>query len=107
VKVGIIHVWAALPSEKREASSSSQQGDVVGCPTSPYCKFEINLRLYAIWLVAMKYVMPIKTRNSEFGLPWHQKREKPALPHNMVIQMDIHSVSVVSLKLIQGCMLSG
>jgi len=43
-----------LVSEKREASSSSQHGDAIGCSLSLYCKFEINPRSFAIWLVAIK-----------------------------------------------------
>ena len=45
-------------SEKIEASYSSQHGDAIGCSLSPSCKFEINLRLFAIWLVAMKWLYP-------------------------------------------------
>ena len=48
-----------MPSKKREASCSSQHGDAIGCPLSPYCKFEINLTLFAIWLVAIKFTPTI------------------------------------------------
>jgi len=41
------------------------------------------MRLFAIWLVTMKYIAAIKTQNSKFGLPWYLRREKPALPHNI------------------------
>ena len=43
-----IQVWAALPTKKREANSCSQHGDAIGCSLSPYCKFEINWRLFVI-----------------------------------------------------------
>ena len=49
-----IYVWAVTPSGKRIVMSSSQHGDESGCSLSMYCKFEMNLRLYVIWLVAMK-----------------------------------------------------
>ena len=50
VKIQKNYVWAVLPSEKREARSSSQHGDAIGCSLSPCCKFEINLRSYATYL---------------------------------------------------------
>jgi len=100
LKSRTIHTRAALTSEKREAYSSSHHGDAVGCPLSLYCKFDINLRLYAIWLVAMKNIMSIKPRNSEFRLLCYLRKENPALPHNMVIQLDVHSMCSGSLKLI-------
>jgi len=90
LKIRTIHVWTALTSKKREASSSSQNGDAVGCPLSLYCKFEINPRLYAIWLVAMKNILSIKAQNSRFGLPCYLRKEKPALSHNITIQLDVH-----------------
>ena len=43
-----------VPSENRIVNSSSQHGDKGGCLLSLYCKFEINLRLFAIWLVTIK-----------------------------------------------------
>jgi len=43
-----IYTWAAVPPEQREASSSSQHGDEDGCTLSLSCKFEINLKLFAI-----------------------------------------------------------
>jgi len=60
--------------EQKEARSSSQHDDAVGCPFSLYCNFEINLRLYAISLVVMKNIMSIKTRNSKFGLPFYLRK---------------------------------
>jgi len=51
----IIYVWAAVPSEKRIASYSSLHGDAIRCSLSPCCKFELNLRLFAIWLVTIKF----------------------------------------------------
>ena len=57
--VGKIRNFMFVPSKKREASSSSQHGDAIGCPLSPYCKFEINLTLFAIWLVAIKFTPTI------------------------------------------------
>jgi len=107
VKIRIIYVRAALLSEKREASSSSLHGGEGECPLRSYCKFEINLRLFAIWLVTMKYITALKTRNSKFGLPWYLRREKPALPHNMVMQLDVHSVCIANLKSTQDHLLSG
>ena len=60
-KIRIIYIWAALPSVKREAISSSTHGNEIGCSLRPYCKFKNNLSLYAIWLVAVKNIMPLKT----------------------------------------------
>ena len=47
-------IWTALWSGKRKAKSSSSYDGIFVCSLSPYCKFEINLRLYAIWLVTLK-----------------------------------------------------
>ena len=51
VVMKLLH-WSrtASPSEKRIPSYSSQHGDKGGCSFSLYCKFELNLRLFAIWL---------------------------------------------------------
>jgi len=37
------------------------------------------MRLFAIWLVTMKYITTIKTQNSKLELPWYLRSEKPAL----------------------------
>ena len=50
-----IYFWVVVPSKKTEVSCSSQHGDTIGCSLNSYCKFEINLRLFAIWLVSMKF----------------------------------------------------
>jgi len=50
----MFYVWAAVPPEKGIVSSSSQHGDEDGCSLSLCCKFEIDLRLFAIWLVVVK-----------------------------------------------------
>jgi len=65
------------------------------------------MRFFAIWLVSMKYITAIKTQNSKFELPWYLRREKPALPYNMVIQLDVHSVFIANFKSIQDHLLSG
>ena len=55
------YIWAPMLSEKTMAKSSSYQRDESECPLSQYCKFELNLKLFVIWLVsvvAMKF-MPI------------------------------------------------
>jgi len=44
-----------LAAQKRVASSSSQHGGKDGCTLNLCCKFEINLRLFAIWLVTIKF----------------------------------------------------
>ena len=49
-----------MPSEKRIPSYSPQYGDKGGCSFSMYCKFEINLRLFAIWLVVIKLPRQLK-----------------------------------------------
>ena len=49
--------WVALPSGKRNTKASSLHYGSFGCSLSPCCKFEVNLREYAIWLVIMKYVL--------------------------------------------------
>ena len=46
---------AAMLPEQRITSHSSQHGDEGWCSLSLCCKFEINLRLFAIWLVAVKF----------------------------------------------------
>ena len=84
----------------REASCFSQHGDVIGCSLSPYYKFEITLELFAIWLVAMKL-----SRQSDYEIYFwvvvpSKKRERPAVPHSMVMQLDVHSIHIASLKLI-------
>ena len=48
-----------MPSEKRGASFSSQHDDAIGSSLSLYCKFEINLTLFAIWLVAIEFTPTI------------------------------------------------
>jgi len=50
---------AAMPPEQRITRCSSQHGDEGGCSLSLCCKFEINWRLFAIWLVEIKFT-PIK-----------------------------------------------
>ena len=77
LKIRIIEVRAFLPPNKSRARSSSQHSDTTGCPLYRCCKFEINLRLFAIWLVTMKYITALKSPNSTFGLPCylHEKRK--------------------------------
>jgi len=50
-----INVCAAVPSEKRIAGYSSQHDDAIRCSLSPCCKFELNLRFFAIWLVMINF----------------------------------------------------
>jgi len=49
-----IYTWTAVSSEKRILSYSSQHSDEDGYTLSLCCKFEIKLRLFAIWLVVIK-----------------------------------------------------
>ena len=47
----MINVWGlCCHLKKRGASCSSQHSDAIGCSLRTYGKFEINLRLFAIWL---------------------------------------------------------
>ena len=52
--------WTAVLSETRLLSYSSQHGDEDGYTLSLCCKFEINLRLFAIWLVVIKLARQLK-----------------------------------------------
>jgi len=55
----IFSTLAAVPPEQRIISYSSLHGNEIGCSLSLCCKFEINQRLFAIWLVEIKFT-PIK-----------------------------------------------
>jgi len=59
--------WIAMPSEKRIASYSSQHGDEDGYTLSLCCKFENNLRFFAIWLVMIKLLRRLKYEFSCLG----------------------------------------
>ena len=48
------NVWAARDIWQLIANSSSQYDDKGGCSYNLYCKCEMNLRLFAIWLVTVK-----------------------------------------------------
>jgi len=48
------YTWTVVPFEKRILSYSSQHSDKDGYTLSLSCKFEINLRLFAIWLAVIK-----------------------------------------------------
>jgi len=54
------YTWTTVPSKKRILSYSSQHGDEDGYALSLCCKFEINLRLFAIWLVVIKLPRQLK-----------------------------------------------
>jgi len=55
-----IYTCTAVPSKKRILSYSSQHGDEDGYTLSLCCKFEINLKLFAIWLVVIKLPHQLK-----------------------------------------------
>ena len=74
-----IYVWAAVPSEKRITSYSSQYGDAIRCSLSPCCKFEINLRLFVIWLVMIKFLCRSKYEIFAPGLPCHLSKKSSQL----------------------------
>ena len=60
------YTWTAVPSEKRIFSYSLQHGDEDGYTLSLCCKFENNLRLFAIWLVVIK--LPRQSKYEFLGL---------------------------------------
>jgi len=72
-----IYVWAAVPSEKRIASYYSQYSDAIRCSLSPCCKFGLNLRLFAIWLVTVMIKFLRRSKYEIFvpGLPCHLSKE--------------------------------
>ena len=70
-----IYVWAAVLSEKRIASYPSLHGDAIRCSLSPWCKFELNLRLFAIWLVMIKFLCRSKYEIFAPGLPCYLSKE--------------------------------
>ena len=65
----------AVPPEQRVASSFSQHDDEGGCTLSLCCKFEINLRLFAIWLVMIKFLRRSKYEIFAPGLPCYLSKE--------------------------------
>jgi len=94
----VINVRAALPPIKRRTRSSSHYSGATRPPLYPCCKFEINLRLFAIWLIVKKYIIAIKSRNSTFGLLCHMRRKKLTIPHSMVMQSDACMICTRSLN---------
>ena len=59
---------------KRNAKSSLHDG-TFRCSPSPYSKFEVNLKLYAIWLHGnVEICVHEKMCNSTFGLLWLLKK---------------------------------
>jgi len=59
------YVWTAMPSEKGIPSYSPQHGDKGRCSFSPYCKFEMILWLFTIWLVHGDEIV-ISIKNMKF-----------------------------------------
>ena len=54
--------------------------------------------LFAIWLTKKKYVC---TQKCVISLLWFLSKQKPDFPHIMVMQLDVLSVQVISLKKIK------
>jgi len=94
---------ATVSPEQGIASSSSQNGDEDGCSFSLCCKFEIYLRLFAIWLVVVKLSCQSNMIDTLFyawtAVPPEQ-RIVSSSPHCMVMKVDVHSACAASLKLI-------
>ena len=55
--------------------------------------------------VYLKYTTSIKIQNSKFELLCYLRRQKPTLSHSMMMQLDVHSVRIASLKLIRDSLL--
>jgi len=66
IKNMTFYTWTALPSQKRIFSFSSQYGDEDEYTLRLCCKFEINLRYFAIWLVVIK--LPRQSKYKFLGL---------------------------------------
>ena len=76
----------------------------------PCCKFEINLRLLAIYLYGWwqwNILLQIKSQNFTFGLPCYLRRENSVIPHSFLMQLDACLILTRRLKLIWVYLLPG
>jgi len=96
------------PFEKRIVSyiPHSMHGTEDRCSLSLYCKSEI-IEIVCYLASGNKIVTLIKIWKFTFGLPCHLRREYPAIPHSIVIKVDVHSACTASLKWFYDCLLSG